>query len=608
MAESGQITADVLTNAIFKGAADVDTEFAKMNRTVGQAGTVLANTLGSLVNDANKSSGATNGLSTAIVDLATTIDRNRDAILSLFANIVEAAQWAIERITNLSRTIRGIGMVKAGKLDLLEFAGMGPEDLEKWFSSFDSGTQKITSRLQSARAELAAMREGGNADRRQGLYQEIRELEFALEQAKEVAAAKKAAANNVKPVFSGGSVVPFSPTATKPASSAAAAERALNAEIAAGLRFREAQAELNADVFAEQVARLDRERQQYITTWADKAKTAEEKEKRITEIAAWYAASRAEIEQQAAQKAANDRRALLESGVALKEAELARQVAAGTITATEALAAQVDLLRQRQAILQEHLATMPKATAEDITAYNTQAAALAGVNAELAVTGTRLRLTNSFEALKQGLADIANSSAESGEAIRSALQSAFSGLDNTVANFVTGTKASFGDMVNSILADLARIASQKLISQPLAAGLSGMLSGISLNARGGVYRSVGLSAYSNSIVNQPTVFPFARGIGLMGEAGPEAILPLKRGPGGRLGVEASGSGGVVVNVIEAPGKGGQQQRRSDGGVNVVDVFVEQIKQSVATDIVRGSGQIPAALSWTYGLNRAAGAY
>jgi hypothetical protein len=39
------------------------------------------------------------------------------------------------------------------------------------------------------------------------------------------------------------------------------------------------------------------------------------------------------------------------------------------------------------------------------------------------------------------------------------------------------------------------------------------------------------------IVSRPTLFPFARGIGLMGEAGPEAILPLRRGRGGRLGVE-----------------------------------------------------------------------
>ncbi|MCA0871381.1 phage tail tape measure protein [Seohaeicola saemankumensis] len=59
-------------------------------------------------------------------------------------------------------------------------------------------------------------------------------------------------------------------------------------------------------------------------------------------------------------------------------------------------------------------------------------------------------------------------------------------------------------------------------------------------ARGGVFAQTGqVAAFARGgVVNQPTVFPFARGIGLMGEAGPEAILPLRRGPGGRLGVEA----------------------------------------------------------------------
>lgn len=69
--------------------------------------------------------------------------------------------------------------------------------------------------------------------------------------------------------------------------------------------------------------------------------------------------------------------------------------------------------------------------------------------------------------------------------------------------------------------------------------------------------------FTNSVVSSPTLFKFADGAGLstgvMGEAGPEAIMPLKRGPGGRLGVEASGAGGgqpvsVVVNV-DAKGTG-----------------------------------------------------
>jgi len=56
-------------------------------------------------------------------------------------------------------------------------------------------------------------------------------------------------------------------------------------------------------------------------------------------------------------------------------------------------------------------------------------------------------------------------------------------------------------------------------------------------------------AFSNRIVDRPTVFPMADGAGLMGEAGPEAIMPLKRGADGRLGVAGSGGGGQqTVNL------------------------------------------------------------
>ena len=55
------------------------------------------------------------------------------------------------------------------------------------------------------------------------------------------------------------------------------------------------------------------------------------------------------------------------------------------------------------------------------------------------------------------------------------------------------------------------------------------------------------------IVDRPTLFPMRRGTGLMGEAGPEAILPLRRGPDGRLGVGAPAAAAPVVNVrIETP--------------------------------------------------------
>ena len=73
------------------------------------------------------------------------------------------------------------------------------------------------------------------------------------------------------------------------------------------------------------------------------------------------------------------------------------------------------------------------------------------------------------------------------------------------------------------------------------------------NAKGGVYNSPSLSAYSGQVVNNPTPFYFAKGgaLGVMGEAGAEGILPLQRGPDGKLGVSMYGGGGAapVVNVI-----------------------------------------------------------
>ena len=106
------------------------------------------------------------------------------------------------------------------------------------------------------------------------------------------------------------------------------------------------------------------------------------------------------------------------------------------------------------------------------------------------------------------------------------------------------------------------------------------------NATGGVYgggesyRAFAKGgAFTNSIVTEPTHFRFAKGggfgLGLMGEAGPEAIMPLKRAADGSLGVSAEGFGGgdvammmkVVINnyssenvtATEKEGEGGERQ-------------------------------------------------
>jgi lambda family phage tail tape measure protein len=59
-------------------------------------------------------------------------------------------------------------------------------------------------------------------------------------------------------------------------------------------------------------------------------------------------------------------------------------------------------------------------------------------------------------------------------------------------------------------------------------------------ANGGVPNAAGLHRHANTVVSQPTLFKFASGAGLMGEAGPEAIMPLARDSQGRLGVRYEG--------------------------------------------------------------------
>ena len=109
---------------------------------------------------------------------------------------------------------------------------------------------------------------------------------------------------------------------------------------------------------------------------------------------------------------------------------------------------------------------------------------------------------------------------------------------------------SFESVLSSLLLRLSGMALDKAL-QPLSnlfGKLLDNLFGAFGLANGGVVASGQVKPFAQGgVVNAPTFFPLARGLGLMGEAGAEAVLPLSRGSDGALGVRTSASAPTVVN-------------------------------------------------------------
>ena len=148
--------------------------------------------------------------------------------------------------------------------------------------------------------------------------------------------------------------------------------------------------------------------------------------------------------------------------------------------------------------------------------------------------------------------------------VKSAMTNALQGMEDALVNFVMTGKLAFNDLARSIIADITRIAIRSAIISPLlkmfgigvgstvTEAVGGEVTMASFNnANGNAFVNGKVQKYAyGGVVNKPTFFPMANGgVGLMGEAGyPEAILPLKRGSDGKLGVSADGGGSSVVNV------------------------------------------------------------
>lgn len=205
---------------------------------------------------------------------------------------------------------------------------------------------------------------------------------------------------------------------------------------------------------------------------------------------------------------------------------------------------------------------------------------------------------------------------------------AFGNMEDALVKFATTGKASFSDFANSVLADIARIAiRQSLIGigtsfAGMAGGLfggaaasgaasaasssnafsGGAYSNLKLNAKGGIYDSPSLSAYSGGVYDSPKFFAFAKGAGVFGEAGPEAIMPLTRSSDGSLGVRMVGgdqagsvkSGDVIIHqTIQVSGNGDAALQRAmeEAARKGATDGAKQARQEMLNDFqTRGQGR------------------
>jgi phage-related minor tail protein len=181
-------------------------------------------------------------------------------------------------------------------------------------------------------------------------------------------------------------------------------------------------------------------------------------------------------------------------------------------------------------------------------------------------------------------------------------------VGNTISNTLTSATSSwidaavegtfrFRDSLKELLVEIPKVIAQLLLMKSIEAGINYFLPGLSGASKGAVL--------PQGIYNSPQVFAFAGGgvfetgrLGVMAEAGPEAIMPLARTSHGDLGVKSEAP---VVNVNvrnEAAGDGyhAKVNRLNQGEIEIV-------VQKVADDIQRGGNRLSRSMESAYKLRR-----
>ncbi len=298
-------------------------------------------------------------------------------------------------------------------------------------------------------------------------------------------------------------------------------------------------------------------------------------------------------------------------------------------------AQRLDAVRKKYADLRRELEAQQEDASRRLgpAAYDQRLADLADFQArelqmEVDGYGARLDAQRDYRnGARRAWQNIQADAADVASATDDMLTTGFNTASNALADFATTGKFKFRDFASSVINDMARIASQQaatgLLSGVLGAGVSAFsgwmggsatagasASGYTGNAyanwaaaqadggawANGVQFFANGAAFTNSIVSRPTAFGMAGGrTGVMGEAGPEAILPLARAADGSLGVRSVGGGGGTALQVNAPVAVTVEDRSSEG----MELDQEALQQNMQLQM-KAAAERAVADSWRPG--------
>ncbi|EEO4859011.1 phage tail tape measure protein [Salmonella enterica subsp. enterica serovar Rubislaw] len=313
---------------------------------------------------------------------------------------------------------------------------------------------------------------------------------------------------------------------------------------------------------------------------------AENYQKQRLELAEQYAPARASLNKE--REASQELKSLLDARLLTEKEYQTARITLAQSTARELLQAQADAvsapllniagtvdplvdlrnqLTQRQALLQAYYQN--DAINKEQYELLKQRAAKDSADAQYQTAVELYKSQGNLNSLAIGLM----------ETTQERTTNMLTGMLTSTQTLRDGMIGLFASLTQSVIKNLVDMAAQALITNTILKSIMGIGGGLfggaaagstgtaisnfgssfSFNAKGGVYDSPSLNSYSNGIYDSPTLFAFAKGAGVFGEAGPEAIMPLAKTSDGTLGVRAlgnpgssggaRGNGGIVYSPV-----------------------------------------------------------